>query len=308
MDHQSTFPTSSRSKRPVRNQPYPIPTPITYHNEQRYAHDEYEEEDDDELDQETDEFDDEDQYENGFTPKKRKVESLVSKYEFLPRAGTKQSVNVGDSRDDWSEHASFVLLEVWGDKFMELGRKSLRSEEWNEAAEKVSEMINAKRTQAQCRNRLDALKKKYRKEKAKAEETGGGYYGKWAYFKKMDMLLNSSNRQQCGMACGVDSGEYVFMNPRRSRSQMGMEEEEEEEDEGSFRLLADSVQKFGEIYEKIEGSKRQQMVELEKMRMDFQRDLELQKKQILERAHAEIAKIRQGEDDETDVSAENLSG
>ncbi|KAK3041655.1 hypothetical protein RJ639_001465 [Escallonia herrerae] len=83
---------------------------------------------------------------------------------------------------------------------------------------------------------------------------------------------------------------------------------DEEEDEGSFRFLADSVQKFGEIYEKIEGSKRQQMVELEKMRMDFQRDLELQKKQILERAHAEIAKIRQGEGDETDVSAENLSG
>ncbi|KAK3041647.1 hypothetical protein RJ639_001457 [Escallonia herrerae] len=177
MDHQSTFPTSSRSKRPVRNQPYPIPTPITYHNEQRYAHDEYEEDDDDELDQETDEFDDEDQYENGFTPKKRKVESLVSKYEFLPRAGAKQSINVGDSRDDWSEHASFVLLEVWGNRFMELGRKSLRSEEWNEVAEKVSEMINAKRTQAQCRNRLDALKKKYRKEKAKAEETGEGIVG-----------------------------------------------------------------------------------------------------------------------------------
>ncbi|KAL9995920.1 putative trihelix transcription factor ASIL1/2 [Helianthus debilis subsp. tardiflorus] len=64
---------------------------------------------------------------------------------------------------------------------------------------------------------------------------------------------------------------------------------------------------FGEIYEKIEGRKRQQMLELEKMRMDFQRELELQKKQILERAQAEIAKIREG-DDEDGNSVENLSG
>ncbi|KAI7728307.1 hypothetical protein M8C21_019826, partial [Ambrosia artemisiifolia] len=42
----------------------------------------------------------------------------------------------------------------------------------------------------------------------------------------------------------------------------------------------------------------QQTMELEKMRMDFQRDLELQKKQILERAQAEIAKIREGDDED----------
>ncbi len=43
-------------------------------------------------------------------------------------------------------------------------------------------------------------------------------------------------------------------------------------DEGSsFGLLADSIHKFSEIYEKIENSKRQQMVELERMRMDFHR-------------------------------------
>lgn len=76
----------------------------------------------------------------------------------------------------------------------------------------------------------------------------------------------------------------------------------------SFKLLADSIQKFGEIYEKIENSKRQQMIELEKMRMDFHRELELQKKQMLDRAQAEIAKIQQEEDEDTDASAENISG
>lgn len=76
----------------------------------------------------------------------------------------------------------------------------------------------------------------------------------------------------------------------------------------SFRVLADSFQKFSEIYEKIENNKRQQMLELEKMRMDFHRDLEMQKRQIIERAHAEIAKIRLGDDDNNDISADNASG
>ncbi|PWA78336.1 trihelix protein [Artemisia annua] len=61
------------------------------------------------------------------------------------------------------------------------------------------------------------------------------------------------------------------------------------------------------IDSKIEGRKRQQMLELEKMRMDFQRELELQKKVILERAQAEIAKVREEEDEDAN-SVENLSG
>uniref|UniRef100_A0A5B7C084 Putative trihelix transcription factor ASIL1 n=1 Tax=Davidia involucrata TaxID=16924 RepID=A0A5B7C084_DAVIN len=165
-------------------------------------------------------------------------------------------------------------------------------------------------------------------------EEMGGYTSKWVCFKKMDILLNSSPRQQCGLACGIDSGEYVFMNPRvylnrsngldEMRDSPGESESSGDDDSdghpykrkgfggndddgSSFRLLADSIQKFGEIYEKIENNKRQQMMELEKMRTDFQRELEVQKKQILERAQVEIAKIQEGDDEDTDGSAENLS-
>lgn len=308
-----------------------------------------------------DEDDDEDEY--GDTqrhPKKRKLKSLLSSYEFAPRVpapsaaapppppppAPKPAFGGRNSVADWSEHETFILLDAWGDKFLQHGRKSLRSEEWQEVAEKVSQESKIDRTDSQCRNRLDTLKKKYKKEKAKFSECGS-FISKWVYFKKMDTLM-CSQPQQSGLSCGVDSGEYVFMNPRdylnrangldemrdspaNSESAEGEEEDEEEEDEDeeedseglpprkrktgkkengiSFKLLADSIQKFSDIYEKIENSKRQQMLELEKMRMDFHRDLELQKRQILERAQAEIAKIRQGDDDEeNDVSAENISG
>ncbi|KAK1377578.1 trihelix transcription factor ASIL2 [Heracleum sosnowskyi] len=353
----SSYPTSIRSRRPIQN-----PNFHTYRDDDdsdeleddsnMYRNDEIsrknqnfmkqdEEEEDDDEDEEDDEDDDEEYRENGYggrgydgndeskrRQKKRKLETLVSRYEFAPR--------VRDSSAEWSEDESFVLLEVWGERFLQLGRKSLRSEDWIEVAEKVSELCKVERSHVQCRNKLDVLKKKYKKERAKMEEMGG-YFGQWVFFKKMDMLLSVSSRQQLsGLACGFDSGEYVFMNPKVYLSQSNAFDEmrdspaesdsegddsDEMEPQGrgdgdgtSFRLLADSIQKFGAIYEKIEDSKRQQMMELERMRMDFQQDLELQKKQIVENAQAEIAKIREGNDDDTDsntdtdVSAGNVSG
>lgn len=97
------------------------------------------------------------------------------------------------------------------------------------------------------------------------------------------------------------------MRDSPGESESDEDDENDRKDDEGFRLLAESVQNFGEIYEKIEGRKRQQMMELEQMRQDFQRELELQKKQILERAQAEIAKIREGDDEDVN-SAENLSG
>ncbi|XP_052199875.1 trihelix transcription factor ENAP1 [Diospyros lotus] len=333
------YSVNHRGKHANRNPLIPINS--SYRDEEdEYEGDELGEEDEDmnhEFDDEDDDDDDEDEeedVENGYDErrqKKRRLESLVSNYEFAPRKPPQVSRN---THADWTDQATFVLLEAWGDRYLQLGRKSLRSEDWQEVAEKVSEGSKVDWTDTQCRNRLDTLKKKYKKEKAKLE-TMGGYTSKWVFYKKMDMLLNSSSssKQQFGLPCGVDSGEYVFMNPRvylnrsngldEMRDSPGESEDDEDSDglppkrkghggddndASSFRLLADSIQKFGEIYEKIENSKRQQMLELERMRMDFQRDLEVQKKQILERAQEEIAKIQQEDDDETDGSAENLSG
>ncbi|KAL2321245.1 hypothetical protein Fmac_030214 [Flemingia macrophylla] len=277
-------------------------------------------------------------------PKKRKVTGGGNSYEFAARV----KFPYGSGSEEWNEHETMVLLEVWGEKFLQLGRNSLRSEEWHEVAEKVSEELKVERSVTQCRGVLDRLKRRYKKEKARMDEMGLGSC-KWAFFKKMDMLMASSARQEYGLACGVDSGEYVFMNTRvylnrsngfdEMRDSPGESESDgdeddddgggndnddadgdgdQEEDDTSFRVLTDSIQKFGKIYEKIENIKRQQMMELEKMRLDFNRELELQKKQILERAQAEIAKIQEGDKEEeevaeaeaeedTDTSAENLS-
>ncbi|KAJ4708406.1 Trihelix transcription factor [Melia azedarach] len=258
------------------------------------------------------EFDDPNGYRHNFKesesferyPKRQKLRNSVSGYQLAPR-----SVKLSF---DWTEHEAFVLLEIWGERFLQLGRKSLRTEDWLEVSEKVTEALKVEKTEAQCRQMMDVLKRKYKKEKVKVEQMGANG-SKWVFFKKMDMLMDM-RKESGGLACGVDSGEYVFMDTkvyldrsngfdemRDSPSESEVEDEAEEEDNSeeslaSLRMLADSVNKFGEIYEKIENSKREQMMELERMRMDFHRELELQKKQILETAQVEIEKIREGDD------------
>ncbi|KAI3670486.1 hypothetical protein L1987_87821 [Smallanthus sonchifolius] len=278
-------------------------------------------------------------------PKKRKLKSLSSSFELAPRVPPPQAVAAPppaaksggrNTLTDWSEHETFVLLDAWGERFVQRGRKSLRSEEWQEVAEKVSQESKMERTDTQCRNRLDTLKKKYKKEKALLEHNKSANT-KWVYFKKMNMLMVATPPQQAGLSYGVDSGEFVSMNPTayltprangldEMRDSPGNTDSQDGDDDydllpprkskykgekvngGSFRLLADSINKFSEIYEKIENGKRKQMVELEKMRMDFHKDLELQKKQILDRARDEIARIRQGDYEENDDSAKNIRG
>ncbi|CAN1317443.1 Trihelix transcription factor ENAP1 [Linum perenne] len=293
--------------------------------------DEDEDEDDGYYDEEDD---DEDADENtrvgnadlGRHPRKRKLKSLASSYEFAPRVPPPSQLGGRNPLTDWTEQETFALLDAWGEKFLQRGRKSLRSDEWLEVAEKVSEVSKVERTDTQCKNRLDTVKKKYKKEKSRGSSTNS-----WVYFKKMDMLMSTSAQQQQrrGLSCGLDSGEYVFMNPKvyinrangfdEMRDSPGKSESGDDdnsdgrggqnEEGSSFSLLADSIERFSEIYEKIETSKRQQMVELEKMRMEFQRDLEMQKRQMMERAQFEMEKIRQGGHDvEQDTSGEDASG
>ncbi|MBA0870030.1 hypothetical protein Goshw_006739 [Gossypium schwendimanii] len=384
VSHQQGYGSSNRQKLPLRNIPSSRPIRNQYVDDDEDGEDEVEDlgeeeetlnrsngvryvgkgmdddDEDDDDDNEDDDLlvddDDEDDYNEGGDdqknvvanlgrhPKKRKLKSLVSSYEFARRVPApavaapsvlKSSYGGRNSLTDWTEHETLVLLDAWGDCFLQCGRKSLRTEEWQEVAEKVSEISKIERTETQCRNRLDTLKKKYKKEKAMLTETGGTT-SKWVYFKKMDMLM-STPPQQGRLSCGFDSGEYVFMNPRvylnrangldeMRDSPANSEFADSEEDvsdglppkkrrfgrqsgeDSSVKLLADSIQKFSDIYEKIENSKRQQMLELEKMRMDFHRELEMQKRQIMERAQAEIAELQHGENEANDASGENASG
>ncbi|KAJ1424610.1 Myb/SANT-like DNA-binding domain [Sesbania bispinosa] len=97
--------------------------------------------------------------------------------------------------DCWSEEATFTLVDAWGERYIELNRGNLRQKHWQEVADAVNDRHGhdrkARRTDVQCKNRIDTLKKKYKIEKARVSESGG-YTGTWPFFRRLDFLIGDT--------------------------------------------------------------------------------------------------------------------
>ncbi|KAF7079134.1 hypothetical protein CFC21_083421 [Triticum aestivum] len=91
----------------------------------------------------------------------------------------------GGREDAWSDGATSTLIDAWGERFVALGRGSLRHPQWQEVAEVVSSRdgySKPPKSDVQCKNRIDTLKKKYKVEKAKSDSS-------WPFFDRLDFLL-----------------------------------------------------------------------------------------------------------------------
>ncbi|XP_076917245.1 trihelix transcription factor ASIL2-like [Bidens hawaiensis] len=97
----------------------------------------------------------------------------------------------GGAREDcWSEGATAVLIEAWGERYLELSRGNLKQKHWKEVADIVSsreDYLKAPKTDIQCKNRIDTVKKKYKLEKAKIAAGGGP--STWSFYNRLDELI-----------------------------------------------------------------------------------------------------------------------
>ncbi|XP_039848445.1 trihelix transcription factor ASIL2-like isoform X2 [Panicum virgatum] len=97
--------------------------------------------------------------------------------------------NLPYREDCWSEGETAALVDAWGSRYLDLNRGSLRQPQWREVADAVNSRPGASarrrppRTDIQCKNRVDTLKKKY-----KAERTRGGP-SPWAFYGQLDLLV-----------------------------------------------------------------------------------------------------------------------
>ncbi|KAH6780666.1 hypothetical protein C2S52_011903 [Perilla frutescens var. hirtella] len=297
------------------------------------------------------------------------------------------------SREDcWSEEGTRTLIEAWGAHYLHLNRGNLRQKDWQEVADAVNAAsAKLRRTDVQCKNRIDTTKKKYKVEKSKVVQSNGRYVSTWPHFQSLDALIGDSFTKTQNTAAAAanantvnahnknlrrrisappehspspsQSPEKVAYNrkispasdrrdkdpatshplglpwsvpvgPRSKRSAPGsvternfsvmaaaaaaMEAEEDEEDDNynynnddddegcralvvrrrrrrpaaagrkrkgreegaGYRMLAEAIMRLGEIYEKVEVAKQRQMMEFEKQRMQFAKDLELLRSQV----------------------------
>ncbi|XP_010924609.2 trihelix transcription factor ENAP1 isoform X1 [Elaeis guineensis] len=100
--------------------------------------------------------------------------------------------------DCWSEGETSALVEAWGDHYLELNRGNLRQKHWQEVADAVNSRRGASasrrppRTDVQCKNRIDTLKKKYKIEKARISSSDGGATSQWTFYERLDALIGSA--------------------------------------------------------------------------------------------------------------------
>ncbi|WCJ27205.1 sequence-specific DNA binding transcription factors [Euphorbia peplus] len=252
--------------------------------------------------------------------------------------------------DCWSEDATSTLVQVWGRRYLELNRGNLRQKDWQD----VADAVNAKhghtkkthRTDVQCKNRIDTIKKKYKIERVRVSSSNGSFSSPWPFYDSLDTLIGSnfSGKKQASpsisppVALPVRRTPTLTVTPsstratgivglpqkrplddgyfRRNYSAMAAaaaaaesesdEEEDEEEERGSdeeadgdgdgegMRRLARAIERFGEVYERVESEKLRQMLDLEKQRMKFAKDLEMERMRIFTETQIQLEKIKNG--------------
>lgn len=221
----------------------------------------------------------------------------------------------GGREDCWSEGATEALIEAWGDRYLQLSRGNLRRKDWKEVAHAVNSRQNGvkpQRTDVQCKNRIDTLKKKYKLEKAKPSPSKWLFYNRLHYLIAVNTtpltLLNKKSGTKFTLSAvksesnpnlnsnGVlDSGrsdESSDGDDGEVRSQRHKDVELLEEETTAYKELARAILRFGEIYERIESAKQQQMMELEKQRLEFTKDLEFRRMNVFMEAQLQLVKLK----------------
>lgn len=122
----------------------------------------------------------------------------------------------GGREDCWSEGATAVLIDAWGERYLELSRGNLKQKHWKEVAEIVSareDYMKTPKTDIQCKNRIDTVKKKYKSEKAKI---AAGATSKWPFFDRLDQLIGPSSKIPAGTAtAGTSAAGNSNLQPQK---------------------------------------------------------------------------------------------
>lgn len=264
--------------------------------------------------------------------KRRRTDRYALGFEFAPRPAPSAPAPAQRTTPVWTEDSTFALLDAWGERFVCAGRRSLSADEWAEVSRLAAAADSRPAgyfSESQCRNRIDTLRKMFRKEKERsrlaAHRSNRPSPSKWVYFDKMLSLMSPpappppplllapivkrrrDTRPVPRQSWGVDVGEFVLAGcSRAAPGNSGPDAElgEDQTDEpgvvkgNDFAVILESIRRLGEVYERVESSKRQHMAELKRMRSDMQRDLEVRWRETLERAQMEIASLEEEDDTE----------
>lgn len=111
-------------------------------------------------------------------------------------------------RDEWSEGAVSSLLEAYEAKWTLRNRAKLKGQDWEDVAKHVSARVNGSKsakTQTQCKNKIESMKKRYRSESAAADVSS------WPLYPRLDLLLRGNGSAAAAGGGGVSNPPPVVM-------------------------------------------------------------------------------------------------
>ncbi|XP_039065116.1 trihelix transcription factor ASIL2-like isoform X2 [Hibiscus syriacus] len=273
-----------------------------------------------------------------------------------PPSTTPGSRTLPVREDCWSEEATSTLIDAWGRRYVELNRGNLRQKDWQDVADAVNVLHGhtkkTNRTDVQCKNRIDTIKKKYKIEKTTVAASNGTLTSSWPFFERLDALIGSNftakkvslspkispkpspripgsppvalplplpykrtpapatvvalpqkrpavddgyfKRYYLAVAAAAAAAADVESDEEEGEESEGEESEGEGEEREGMKRLARAIERFGQVYERVEGEKLRQMVELEKQRMQFAKDLEVQRMRMFMDTQVQLEKIKRG--------------
>ncbi|XP_058782578.1 trihelix transcription factor ASIL1-like [Vicia villosa] len=100
-------------------------------------------------------------------------------------------------RDEWSEGAVTTLLESYESKWILRNRAKLKGQDWEDVAKHVSSRSNSTKspkTQTQCKNKIESMKKRYRSESASSDVSA------WPLYSRLDVLLRGTGQLATNVA------------------------------------------------------------------------------------------------------------
>ncbi|XP_022957512.1 trihelix transcription factor ASIL2 [Cucurbita moschata] len=107
-----------------------------------------------------------------------------------PKKPPASTTGAGDrlKRDEWSEGAVSTLLEAYESKWVLRNRAKLKGHDWEDVARHVSsraDFTKSPKTQTQCKNKIESMKKRYRSESASAASS-------WPLYHRLHLLLRGN--------------------------------------------------------------------------------------------------------------------
>uniref|UniRef100_A0A7N0ZRF3 Myb/SANT-like DNA-binding domain-containing protein n=1 Tax=Kalanchoe fedtschenkoi TaxID=63787 RepID=A0A7N0ZRF3_KALFE len=247
----------------------------------------------------------------------------------------KPSSGGGAREDCWSEAATSVLIDAWGERYLALSRGNLKQKHWKEVADIVSssgEMCGkTPKTDMQCKNRIDTVKKKYKLEKSKMVASASPPCS-WPFFHKLEFLIgpakspaptrthsnlhNTFKKQQQQPARqdsdssetdSPDSPDSTDTDPPKPAKKQRFNHPistATSQPNGKMNInprggsssvgdLTEAILNLAQVYEQAENAKLRLVVDMEKNRMNFTKELESQRMQLFMKTQMEITQMKE---------------